>query len=188
MSKKRLGTGTSTSPYDVIIVLGAAVWQGGKPSPTLRRRVLYAVDLFNQGQGRQLLFTGGLGQYPPPEAEVMRQIALEQGVPASCMVLEDQAASTFWSAVYCRVLMRQHDWSSALIVTDRYHLPRAELTFRQLTGGPGMTITGRAVVPHRLTWRPTWKLKSWLRAYGREWVAFVWYLLKIAVWKVSHPN
>ncbi len=35
--------------YDVIVVLGAAVWPGGQPSPALQRRILHAVDLLAAG-------------------------------------------------------------------------------------------------------------------------------------------
>ncbi len=181
MLRKWLETDATVLPSDVIIVLGAAVWQGGRPSPALRRRVLYAVDLFNQGKGRQLLLTGGVGRHPPSEAEVMRHVALVAGVSLGCLVLEEQGTSTFSSAIYCHHMMRQHGWSSALIVTDRYHLPRAQLTFRQLAGGPGIAITGRGVGARRRIW----SLQLWLRTYGREWAALVWYLPKIIGWKIG---
>lgn len=181
MSPKRLETQTTVSSYDVIIVLGAAVWQGGRPSPTLRRRVLWAVELFHQKEGRRLLFTGGLGRYPPSEARMMRQIATEAGVPRSDTLLEEQATSTFTSAVYCHRIMRQHGWTSALVVTDRYHLPRAQLTFCLLAGRSGMTISGRAVTARRRSRR--WKRRLW--AHGREGVALGWYLLKILSWKIN---
>jgi vancomycin permeability regulator SanA len=48
--------------YDVIVVLGAAVWPGGQPSPTLQRRTLHAVDLLQRGYATYLLVTGGLVQ------------------------------------------------------------------------------------------------------------------------------
>ena len=64
--------------YDVIVVLGAAVWPGGQPSPALQCRVLHAVDLLQRGYALHLLVTGGVGQYPPAEAEVMT-FAVSQG-------------------------------------------------------------------------------------------------------------
>jgi uncharacterized SAM-binding protein YcdF (DUF218 family) len=176
------GVESTTCSYDVIIVLGAAVWQGGKPSPALRRRTLYGADLACQGQGRMLLLSGGLGRYAPPEAHVMRQVALAAGVCADRMILEDQATSTFWSAVYCARILRQHGWLTALIVSDRYHLPRAVLTFRCL----GIAAMGRAVERQY----PAMRLRRRFWAYGRETVACIWYIVKIAWWKMRHrgPN
>ena len=57
------------------VVLGAAVWPGGEPSPTLLRRTLFAVDAYKHQYCRYILFTGGVGVNPPAESEVMQRIA-----------------------------------------------------------------------------------------------------------------
>ena len=153
--------------YDVIVVLGAAVWPGEQPSPALRRRVLHAVDLLQHGYATRLLVTGGVGKHPPAEAEVMQRIAVAHGIPRASIVVEDQATSTFESAWRCRELLRQHGWSHVLIVTDRYHLTRALLAFRSL----GVRAVGSAVPgkPARRLWR-RWQY------YLRERLALAWYL------------
>jgi uncharacterized SAM-binding protein YcdF (DUF218 family) len=101
----------------------------------------------------------------------MRQLALEAGVPAACVLVEDQATSTFQSAVYCTRILHQHGWSTALVVTDRYHLPRALLTFRNL----GVQALGSAPPGSRYSRR------RWKRWYYpiREMLAYVWYILLI---------
>lgn len=180
MLRQLFGVESTTCPYDVIIVLGAAVWQGGQPSPALRRRTLCGADLACQGQGRMLLLSGGLGRYAPAEAHVMRQVALAAGVEADRIVLEDQATSTFWSAVYCARILRQHGWLTALLVTDRYHLPRAVFTFRCL----GIEAMGHPVTGQR----PAMRLSRRLRAYSREVVACIWYIVKIPLWKLRHRS
>jgi uncharacterized SAM-binding protein YcdF (DUF218 family) len=156
-----------TSPCEVIIVLGAAVWPEGQPSPALRRRVAHAVQAFHTGQGRRLLMTGGLGRYAPAEAHVMRQLALAAGVPDACILLEDQATSTFQSALRCTAILRQHGWSTALLVTDRYHLRRALFVFRSC----GIQAYGSPPQGH------LYSRKRWKRWYyrGREACALVWY-------------
>lgn len=164
------------SPWDIIIVLGAAVWQGGQPSPALRARVVHAVQLLGAGQGRKLLMTGGLGKYPPAEAQLMRQLALAAGVPETCILVEEQATSTFHSARCCTRILRQHGWSTALIVTDCYHLPRAVLTFRSF----GIQVRGSAA-PGRPYARRRWK--RWFYRL-REVLASVWYLGRIMAWRV----
>ena len=161
---------TMVQPSDVIIVLGAAVWPQGQPSPALRRRVAHAVRLFQNGEGRYVLMTGGVGVLPPAEADVMRQLAIEAGVPDSHIVVEDQAHSTFDSAVYCYRICQQHGWTTALIVTDRYHLLRALLTFYSF----GLRVRGSAA--HRLTSQRWYKTGY---AYGREFLALGWYLWRI---------
>jgi len=166
------------APCEVIIVLGAAVWPEAQPSPALRRRVAHAVQAFHTGQGRRLLMTGGLGKYPPAEAQVMRQLALHAGVPEACILLEEQATSTFQSALRCAAILRQHGWSTALIVTDRYHLPRALFVFRSC----GIEAYGHAP-QGRLYSRKRWK--RWYYR-GREACALVWYGCLVLRVKIRH--
>src|SRR5215211_7207081 len=80
--------------YDVIVVLGAAVWSDGQPSPALQRRILHAVDLLQRGYAGYLLVTGGVGKYPPAEAAVMQRLAVAHGIPFQHILCEDQATST----------------------------------------------------------------------------------------------
>jgi vancomycin permeability regulator SanA len=160
-------------PYEVIIVLGAAVWPDGQPSPALRSRVAHAVRLFHAGHGQRLLMTGGLGKHPPAEARLMRQLALAAGVPDVAILVEEQAVSTLQSAAYCAPIVQQHGWSAALLVTDCYHLPRAVLTFRHF----GVRAHGSAP-PERPYARRRWK--QW-RYRLREVLACVWYVIRLTV-------
>ena len=153
--------------YDVIVVLGAAVWPGGQPSPALQCRVLHAVDLLQRGYAPHLLVSGGVGKHPPAEAEVMQCLAVAHGIPRTSIVLEDQATSTFESAWRCRDLLGQHSWSRVLIVTDRYHLTRALLAFRSV----GIRAGGSAVPG-----KPARRLCKRWHYYLRERLALAWYL------------
>ena len=155
--------------YDVIVVLGAAVWPGGQPSPTLQRRVMHAVDLLQRGYAGYLLVTGGVGKYPPAEAEVMQRLALAHGIPSKNILCEDQATSTFASALRCCDLLRQRGWSRVLVVTDRYHLPRALLAFRSC----GLYAVGSAAPG-----TPARRLRRRWYYYLREGLAFLWYLVR----------
>jgi uncharacterized SAM-binding protein YcdF (DUF218 family) len=125
------------------------------------------------------LLTGGLGRYPPAEAYVMQQLALAAGVPVAHIVMEDQARSTFDSALRCARIWQQQRWKAALVVTDAYHLPRALFTFRAF----GIQVTGSAPAGSR------WIPQRWRRCYQlylREALAFVWYSCRIANWKIRH--
>jgi uncharacterized SAM-binding protein YcdF (DUF218 family) len=136
----------------------------------------HAVQALRAGKGGRLLVTGGLGAHPPAEAQVMRQLALDAGVQPAQILVEDQATSTFQSAVYCARILRQHGWSTALVVTDRYHLPRALLVFR----GLGIRALGSAPRHGRYSQR------LWKRWYyrAREVLAFAWYVLLVIAQKV----
>jgi uncharacterized SAM-binding protein YcdF (DUF218 family) len=114
----------------VLIVLGAAVWPGGEPSPTLRRRVRWGAELYRQGLGDWLLVTGGLGRHPPAEAAVMAELAVALGVPPGRVVQESEGRTTWDSARRCAPLIRVRGWREAVLVTDRWHLPRTWIAFR----------------------------------------------------------
>src|SRR3990172_11669873 len=115
---------------DVAVVLGAAVRAGGLPSASLARRVHHAARLVPEGVVTHLLLTGGIGKHPPSEAELMRRLAEDDGVPASRIVLEERATTTLESAAYCAPIIAARGWRQVLLVTDRYHLPRALIAFR----------------------------------------------------------
>ncbi|MFW5640822.1 MAG: YdcF family protein [Thermodesulfobacteriota bacterium] len=163
--------------FDVIIVLGAAVWEGHRPSPALRRRLLHGVSLWKQGAAEYLLVTGGLGQYPPAEARIMKALATEEGVPPEKVLSEDQSASTFESGIRCAKIMRDRGWSRALLVTDGYHLARSLLVFRSR----GIAAEGSAAD------RGGKKRASRHRWFSmaREIIAYLWYRIRITAEKLS---
>jgi uncharacterized SAM-binding protein YcdF (DUF218 family) len=158
----------SNQPADVIIVLGAAVRAGGKPSPSLQRRVLHAVRIFQGNRAAKLLLTGGIGKYPPAEAVVMRRIALQQGVPEDNIIVEVQSKTTFENMTNCIDIMSAKGWNRAVIVTDPYHIPRSVFIFRafNIKARGSAAIEGRAAAPQ-------WK---WAYHCLRELVAFPWYV------------
>src|SRR3712207_4375026 len=78
----------------VAVVLGTQVLPGGRPSRTLEARVRRAARLYAEGEAGVLIPTGGIGEYPPSEAEVMAHILREEGVPESAVLLEEDRKST----------------------------------------------------------------------------------------------
>jgi vancomycin permeability regulator SanA len=173
---------TSLSPLlkpektDVIVVLGAAVWPGGIPSPSLRRRVLHAVELLQCGRSDVIIFSGGIGKNPPSEAQIMRQLAIEQGVSENDIIMEEAAKSTLDSAVACSRIICEKGWATALIVTDRYHLIRSAFLFRRF----GIRVICSAPEDSGLGPR-RWK---WWYLYTREFLAFPWSIFRVYVRKI----
>ncbi len=165
---------------DVIVVLGAAVWEGGVPSKAMKRRVLHAVELFNNGRSKALLFTGGLGKYPPEEAIVMSNIAQAEGIPQKSIVLEKSAKTTFESVIKCINIMNRYKWTSAIVVSDSYHTLRATFSFRFL--GINALNSGTE------GWRkgnPLWKVVFY---HLREMAAILWYLILLSLYKYNLKN
>lgn len=155
--------------FDAAIVLGARVRPDGSPSPALLRRVRHGVKLLRAGRAAHLLMTGGPVGHAVPEAVVMRDLALAEGVPAERLHLEDQSRNTIENARLSAPLIARAGWSRLAVVTDPHHLPRALYVFRRL----GLRVAGAAAPP------PVRRGKEWWLSYLREASAFPWTVLRV---------
>lgn len=126
----RFGQRDRAMPSDALVVLGARVLPGGVPSGSLQARVERAVELYQRGLAPRLVFSGGVGVNPPSEAQVMRALAVQLGVPAEACILEEQSHSTEQNARYSAELLRSMGARRVLVVSDPYHLLRARQYFR----------------------------------------------------------
>ena len=120
-----------TGPADAIVVLGSAVWPNAQPSPSLSRRIARGIELWQAGLAPILAPSGGVGYYPPAEAQVMARVAREAGVPDTALVLDAEATSTSESAEKVRALAQLHGWKRIILVSEPYHLRRASRLFRE---------------------------------------------------------
>lgn len=119
-------TGNVSLPVDCGIVFGAAVSHGSQPGPAITRRVAAAADLYRQGQVNRLVLTGGRGEgNANTEAEVMQRVALQQGIAAADITLENNARSTWENLLLSRNLTS--DCKSVVAISDQYHLGRIRL-------------------------------------------------------------
>lgn len=155
-----------------VVVLGAAVHPDGRPSPALERRVRHGVRCFRERNASALVFTGGRGRHPPAEARVMRDLAVAAGIARNRIVLEESSRCTLDSAESCAALIRSAGWQEALIVTDRYHLPRTLGLFYCFG------IRGRGSAPALPANRSERRYWRWMLL--RECLAVPWNLLRLA--------
>ena len=71
-----------------------------------------AAQLYRQGLAPKVLFTGGLGRntqglLPEPEAVRFARVAMDQGVPAQDILLEEQSANTAENIRFTRRLLEE---------------------------------------------------------------------------------
>jgi len=154
-------------PADAIIVLGSAVWANERASPALAARIQHGIELYRAGDAPNLILSGGVGKNPPSEAEAMRRIALDAGVPESALVLEDQSSSTEENLANANAIMHARGWRTALVVSAPYHLLRAEIIAQDL----GMSVYGSPSRDAETFSAPA--LRLWYNT--RESLALVWY-------------
>ena len=152
----RFGQRERAAPADALVVLGARVLSGGMPSGALIARVEKAVELYQRGIAPRLVFSGGVGVNPPSEAQVMRSLAVQLGVPAEACLLEEQSHSTEQNARYSAELLRSLGARRVVVVSDPYHLLRARQYFRlqgfEVTTSPALLTERNLNAVDRFYW------------------------------------
>jgi uncharacterized SAM-binding protein YcdF (DUF218 family) len=112
--------------FDAIVVLGCRVVPGGAPSFALERRARHAASLYHAGLASFVVTTGGVGDFPPSEADVAARVLRAEGVPDSAILREDASTSTDENALFAK---QRFGGRRVLVVTDAFHTWRAERVF-----------------------------------------------------------
>ena len=118
---------TDLTHFDTLIVLGNPAETDGTPSPEQRERTLEGIREYKAGVAPHLIFTGGAAHNRFVEADVMRDLAVAQGVPTADVTVEDQAQNTIQNIYYSEQIMEAHHWKSAEVISSPSHLPRTAL-------------------------------------------------------------
>lgn len=162
-------------PADVIIILGSGTQPDGSPSVGQTRRVQHGVALYKKGLASLILCTGGYTkQHPRSEAQTCVDLAEQSGVPPNAILMEEQSLSTEENAIYSRKVMQANGLKTALLVSDSFHLLRAEMLYRIY----GIDVVGSS--PAQVTSGPLFVGTAVAGSY-REVLAFAWYGIKTAL-------
>lgn len=113
----------------VAIVFGAGVWADGTPTPMLADRVDGAVELYRLGRVSRILMTGDNSTPEYNEVVAMQEYAEKLGVPRQHIRLDYAGFSTYESCYRAKVIFGVE---RAVLITQKYHLPRAVYTCNQL--------------------------------------------------------
>lgn len=115
----------------VIVVLGAGQKPDGSLGAASLVRVEAAVALFKAGTGTLLIMTGGyLRHERGPVGTAMAEAARAAGVPDAAILVEDRALSTLQNALFTADILGPSADQPLILVTQRFHLPRAWASFR----------------------------------------------------------
>ena len=119
------------------IVFGAKVYADGRLYAMTYDRLATAVDLYKAGRVQKLLISGDHGRPDYDEVNAMRRQALEWEVPPADIFMDHAGFSTYDTVARAR---RVFGVQKAVLVTQRYHLPRALYLARRA----GVDATGVA--------------------------------------------
>jgi uncharacterized SAM-binding protein YcdF (DUF218 family) len=118
-------------------------------------RFAEGINLYEQGFGKYLVFSGAAYDNGTSNADVMRELAIQRGVPARAILEEPQGEDTWGNAVYTRQVLEEHNLGSAILVTSPYHLRRAKATFDAAYTGSGIELMVHAAPDSQ------WRKLSW---------------------------
>jgi vancomycin permeability regulator SanA len=141
-------TPAEVPPARVAVVFGAGLRPDGTPTPMLADRIQAAVDLYHAGRVHKLLMTGDNSRGDYNEVAAMRRYAEQRGVPAADITLDYAGFSTYESCYRAQAIFGV---TQAVLVTQRYHLPRAVYTCLHLgIDATGLGTPDWEVYPQRL--------------------------------------
>jgi uncharacterized SAM-binding protein YcdF (DUF218 family) len=111
---------------DAIVVLGSAQYNG-VPSSIFAARLEHARALYQQGVAPVVVTVGGKKSGDNfTEAEAGRDYLAREGVPRADLLAVPEGVDTLQSMRDVAGVFRQHGWRSAVLVTDPWHVMRAE--------------------------------------------------------------
>ena len=118
---------------DVLIVLAGSSGVDNVIGYGTYLRVQYALAAYQAHPFRKVVVSGGGA--PIPQAHLMRQFLVCQGVPASVIEVEDSSSTTRENALNVKKLLGSP--GKVTLLTSDYHMFRASRTFMQV----GLDVT-----------------------------------------------
>jgi len=137
------------------LVLGARVYDDGTPTPMLADRLQTGIELYRLGKVDKILLSGDHGQTDYDEVNAMLAYVLTRGVPDEDVFTDHAGFSTYDTMYRARDVFKV---TSALVVTQEFHLARAVYTARKL----GLEATGVAADIQPYADEERFAVRDWL--------------------------
>ncbi|MGX7068553.1 ElyC/SanA/YdcF family protein [Gemella bergeri] len=145
---------------DYVVVLGAGL-VGERVTPLLAGRIQKGIKIYRKNPGSKLIMSGGQGSDEVvSEAFAMKNYALERGVPADDIIMEDKSRNTEENVKFSKKLIK--DAGRFALVTNYYHVYRALV----LAKAQGIRCIGYGA---------STKLYFSINAFVREFVGYLYF-------------
>lgn len=108
--------------YQTALLLGAKVYDNGILSPIMRDRADVAIEIYNSSKVKKILVSGDHGTTGYDEVNAIKNYLLESGVDKKDIFLDHAGFDTYDSVYRAKNIF---EVESMIIVTQKFHLPRA---------------------------------------------------------------
>jgi vancomycin permeability regulator SanA len=133
-------------PAEAVVVFGAQVHADGHPSTSLEDRMATGIGLYKAKLVDYIIVSGGVGDSGFNEAIVMRDMAVDDGVPAERVVVDSGGVNTNATVAGTVPFFGEDGWTRVLAVSQYYHLPRIKLAY-QRAGWDVLTVPAGTSLP-----------------------------------------
>ena len=176
----RVGVPVSTD-VQAMVVLASEMLPATALRPTpipawdTYERCSHAAWLYRQGLHVPILTTGH-GTAGMVYATAMKQVLMQLGVPENMIWTEERASSTHENALYSAQILRERGISRIALVTEAFHMLRAERSFRK----QGLDVVQapccfRSDEDEVSGWLPNYKAISYNEDAMHEFLGLIWY-------------
>jgi len=151
------GLGFYLSPQDNLSKADAIVVISGGQTTT---RAEEGIKLYQEGLAPKLILSGAALDDGPSNAAAMRYQAIQNGVPQSDILIDEDSTNTYQNAINSKLLLESLKAKKIILVTSPYHQRRASLTFKKVLG-PDYLILNHSSTDSR------WSKSHWYKtAFG----------------------
>jgi uncharacterized SAM-binding protein YcdF (DUF218 family) len=93
-----------------------------------------AISLYKNGWSDEIIFSGAADDKTgPSNAAVMKQLAIEAGIPSESIYIDENSETTRQNAENVQMIFAELSVRKAILVTSGYHQRRASLEFNKRT-------------------------------------------------------
>jgi len=126
-----VGLSRTTHSADSILIFGNKVESNGDVSKRLQSRLDEGIRLFEDEKAQLIVVSGGFGKDGFDEAKVMANYLIENGIPIEAIIEDPNGINTYETAKNLREIAKDKNIKSVIIVTQYYHILRAELALKK---------------------------------------------------------
>lgn len=120
IARRIYATHIVNAPYDVVIIPGMPYDSTTQQKKGFNARIVWAKKLYDQGVVKNIIFSGAACYTPFIEAEVMKLIAIEMGIPKEHVFTEPKAEHSKENVYFGWLLAKQLGFKKVAFASDPY--------------------------------------------------------------------